>query len=546
MVRLPLRVAVLTTAVVLFSGPCAVLTSAQGQSPGQAARPAPHASAPTNVVVPRGYQMFSIATGLDFPTAIAFSSTKIWVSEAGFLPGLSPKVKQLNVSGGATTILSGTDLPAGTLEGPLTDVTYHDGLLWITHRQVGVNGWLVGAISKFDPSDPVATFTTVITNLPSAGDHYTEEIVFDASGRAYFSQGSATNSSVVGPDNQLVTGWLEQFPTFHDYPALDVVLNGTSYRTPVPFSLDPTASRITAPFMPFGSGPAAPGTVVHGASPATPQDGIVAGNGTVYSFDPNASDPTSTLRLEAWGFRNPYGIGLDPFHAGTLFVSNNGADTREATIDGQLTVVEPRPIQEDYDDLFTLRVGGTAEFFGWPDLFHDEETGEVKPVTDEDFCHGEGELPIPCPGFVLDDAFRNSLATQSAFGQPEYHSSANKFDFARSHAFGFLGDVFLAETGSFVPVTGAPELVGYRVVRFDRSGTGDIEGEDFIVHTDDTAETIFDPAGFNKPIDVKFFDRFMLIVDFGVFEPGLNLSQPGTGKVWVVGHGRGRLVPPGH
>ena len=60
---------------------------------------------------------------------------------------------------------------------------------------------------------------------------------------------------------------------------------------------------------------------------------------------------------------------------------------------------------------------------------------------------------------------------------------------------------------------------------------------DFIVNEGDTAEEIFDPASFNKPIDVKFRDDVMFIVDFGVFEPGLDLMQPGTGKVWVATRG---------
>jgi hypothetical protein len=404
---------------------------------------------------------------------------------------------------------------------------------------VGVNGWFVGAISSFKPETPVKTFTTVITNLPSAGDHYAEEIVFDSSGRAYFSQGSATNSSVVGPDNWFVTAWLQLFPTFHDFPAKDIFLSGKDYKTPVPFPLDPTASLVTAPFMPFGSGAVSPGTMIPAASPTTPQEGIIAGNGTVYSFEPFAPDPTSTLRLEGWGFRNPYGIGLDPFHPGKLFVSNNGADTRSFLINGKLTVVEPRPIQEDYDDISIINTGGTEEFFGWPDFFHDEDTGEVLPVTDPTFCHGEGELPIPCPDFVLAKSFRESLHVQRAFAEPGYHVSANKFDFSTDEKFKFVGDLFLAETGSFVPITGAPQFVGYRVVRVDRQ-SGQVSN--FIVNTGKTAEQIFNPNSFNKPIDVKFKNEIMLIVDFGVFEPGLNILQAGTGKVWLVSHGKSGIV----
>jgi hypothetical protein len=73
------------------------------------------------------------------------------------------------------------------------------------------------------------------------------------------------------------------------------------------------------------------------------------------------------------------------------------------------------------------------------------------------------------------------------------------------------------------------------VVRINRDSG---ETSDFIVHTANEPDVIFDPNGFNKPIDVKFFNNVMLVADFGVFEPGLNLMQPGTGKVWVVCHGQ--------
>jgi hypothetical protein len=484
-----------------------------------------------SVRVPDGFSLKPLATGLNFPTAIAFSEDKeqVWVSESGALPGTQPRIVQLNPGGQVTPVLSGDQFPEGVLAGPITDVTFHDGAVWLTHRQTGANGWLVGAISKFDPADPAGTFTTVLTNLPSAGDHYAEEILFDEAGRAYFAQGTATNSSVVGPDNELVTGWLTQFPDFHDFPAQDVVLNGTEFHAPISVpGLNPE-NQVTAPFRPFGSGPIAPGTVVPAATPETPQEGMIAGNGAIYSFDPNADDPASTLTLEAWGLRNPFGIGFDPNNPDTLFATDNGADIRSARLDGELRVVESRPIANDFDDLFTLTTGGTAEFFGWPDFFHDPKDGSVLPVTDPLFA--QGELPIPPPGFVLDEAFRNSLEVQPAVAQFELHSSANKFDFSPNAHFGAEGNLFVAETGSFVPVTGAQAFVGYKVVQVDPD-IGQVS--DFIVNTGDTPEEIFEPTGFNKPIDVKFQDGTMFIVDFGVYEPGLDLAQANTGKVWTV------------
>ena len=58
--------------------------------------------------------------------------------------------------------------------------------------------------------------------------------------------------------------------------------------------------------------------------------------------------------------------------------------------------------------------------------------------------------------------------------------------------------------------------------------------QDFIVHTSQTQDVIFNPDGLNKPIDVKFMGSRMLVVDFGVFEPALNLLNPTSGKLWVV------------
>lgn len=492
-----------------------------------------------NVSVPPGYFLHAFVTGLDFPTAVTFSPDAAYVAESGAFPGFTPKVKRITADAQVSVVLSADQLAAGQVAGPLTDVTYHDGWLYITHRQIGANGWLVGAVSRFRSANPVVTFQTLVSNLPSAGDHHTDEIVLDATGRAYLSLGTATNSSVVGPDNWFITGWLQMFSAFHGFPAVPLILNGTSFVTPVPFPLDPQADDVTAPYMPFGSGPIPPGTIVPAPTPTAPQEGIIAGNGAIYSFDPNAAHPASTLRLEAWGLRNPFGLGLDPFDPGVLFTTNNGADIRTAMIDGQLTVVEPRPIANDWDDLFRVRIGGAPEFFGFPDYFHDPMSGTPLPVEAPIFCAPAPDPPITCPSFVLDASFRESLIVAPAFAQFELHSSANKFDTAVDPKFRFTGDLFVAETGAFVPVTGARQFSGYKVVRVDR-GSGVVH--DFIVNTGETPEEIFDPASFNKPIDVKFLGELMFIVDFGVFEPGLQLQQAGTGKVWLVAHGKSGLV----
>lgn len=466
---------------------------------------------PNNVAVPAGYAMTAVATGLNFPTAITFQGDSIWVAEAGIIT--PPAVKRIDNDGNITTVLTNSMLPAGVLLSPVTGITSAEGWIWLVHRQMA-DGVPVGAISKFKPNNPAGTFQTVLSGLPFFGDHPGSSIEFGPHGRAYFTTGLPTNASVVGPDN----GWAVSHPTFHDFPPVDIQLSGVGYQTAKPFALDPTATKITEPYMAFGSGTVAAGTVVHAATPAAPGNGVITvGSGAVYSFDPRAADATSTLRLEGWGFRNDYGLGVDPFNQKLLFVSNNGADNRGS-----------RPIVNDWDDMFVIHLGADVQFFGWPDYFHDPVTHQPLPVTDSFFCSLNPPYGM-CPQFALSDSFRGSLTVQSAFAELENHSSANMFDFSPNSDFGYMGDIFIAETGSIPPGTGATALVGYKVARIDRD-TGVVS--DFIAHTSNTMASVFDSSGFNKPIDVKFRGVNMYVVDFGVFVPAT--PTPGTGKIWMV------------
>jgi hypothetical protein len=421
------------------------------------------------------------------------------------------------------------------------------GWFWLIHRQTNSEnapGVPVGVISRFRPRDPVGTFETVIAGFPSFGDHPNSQIVFGADGRAYINGAAPTNSGVVGPDN----GWATGTPTLQDFPGMDVELSGIGYQTLIPFPpLDPAggtpAAKTTYPFVAFGM-PLPSGNKVKAPTPANPIQGIIAGGGTVYSFDPEAADPTFTMRLEAWGFRNPYGIGFDPFDHNALFVSNNGADVRQTTIiDGipvVITIRGSRPIDNDLDDMFVVRIGDGVQFFGHPDYFHDPATRQPLPVTNSLFCPEPRELPVPpppvlpspCPQFAFSDQFRAKLKVEPAFAEIEFHSSANMFDFSRTEAFGFKGDIFIAETGSIPTGTGATSLTGFKVARIDRQ-TG--EASDFVTHPTNDVVTIFKADGFNKPIDVRFRGPEMFIVDFGVFAPAT--PTPNTGKVWKVVRG---------
>jgi glucose/arabinose dehydrogenase len=495
------------------------------------------AANPTNVVITPGYAMTAVATGLNFPTAITLQDDSIWVAEGGIIGNAA--VKKIGRDGHVRIVIQATDLPSGVLVSPLTGITFAEGRIWLSHLQ-SVNGSgkvvplgtagavTVGAISSFKPNDPVSSFQTVVSGLPSFGDHPAPSVVFKGD-RMYFATGLPTNSSVVGPDN----GWATSFPTFHDFPPVDISLSGIGYLNPAPFLGHPTASVITEPFMPFGSGAVKTDTKVPAATPSNPGNGIIiAGGGAVYSISIHGKDHNSDMRLEAWGFRNDYGLAFDPFNDDLLFVSNNGADNRGS-----------RPIVNDWDDMFIVHPGKTVEFFGWPDYFHDPKSRQPRPVTESFFCppgdNTSASLP-PCPQFAFSENFRHNLDVQPAFAELENHSSANMFDFSTDSDFGFKGDIFIAETGSIPPGTGATSLVGYKIVRIDRA-TGLVT--DFITHPDQNQDTIFPtspsncPAtSFNKPIDVKLKDSKMFIADMGCFFPAP--TTPGTGKVWMVSPAR--------
>jgi glucose/arabinose dehydrogenase len=475
-----------------------------------------------NVEIRKGYTLSLVAGGLNFPSAITFGpGGQIWVAEAGFLPQNGPRILQVNSDGTSTPILAANQLPPGTLLGPLTGLTYHQGWLWITHLQQGVKGLDVGAISKFQPADPVQSFQTVITNLPSFGGGYTFKVVFNRQGQAFFGEGTVTNSGVVDtgdlmPGNQELLATGPQTQAFHDYAPVTLTLSGVSYTSQDPMT---GATVVTAPFHTFGSGPVAPGTIVPATSPSTPQNGIIAGNGAIYSFKPNAQDPTSTIQLVAWGFRQPDGLILDPHHPNELYVTNNGID-----LNGGVRVVN-----NDDDTLSAINTRGKVQFFGWPDYFHNPKTGAILPVTAPVFRVDTQLQPI------LDSSFSSRLKVKPAASVLGYHVSADQIDFSTSRQFGLTGQLFVAESGAEVPLSGATQFTGYQVVSVNpRSGRSTA----FVTHTSSDPNALLNPTGFNKPVDVKFLGNRMYIVDIGSFEPGIGVTVPSTGKVWVVTRSR--------
>jgi hypothetical protein len=171
-----------------------------------------------DVGLPEGFELELVAGGLNFPDAVAIADDgTIFAALSGF-GGTPGQVVLVNPDG---TVAPFVDAATAGLQGPITDITFGpDGTFWVAHA---------GGIATVDLAS--GAVTPLITGLPSLGDHQNNQLAFGDDGWVYFGQGTATNSTVVGPDNA-VFGWLPLFPEFHDVPCEDVTIAGSPFESP--------------------------------------------------------------------------------------------------------------------------------------------------------------------------------------------------------------------------------------------------------------------------------------------------------------------------
>lgn len=460
--------------------------------------PDPEASA---VKVPNGYRVEVAAKGLSFLTSIEFDPLgRMYLAEAGPVPGQGdnpPRVLRRNEDGQFETIIQ------EGLRGPVNDLLWHDGLLYLSHHD---------AVSMLDADGELVH---LVTELPSLGDHGTNQLTVGPDGGIYFGQGTATNSGVVGVDN-LKMGWLKEHPDFHDKPARDIVVKGLSYTSPNPLTPDESDQAVTGPYQPFNHA-SGEGEV---RIPAE-----VKSNGTVLRFDPR----TARLDVYAWGLRNPYGL---LWVGDRLYCTENGFDARGS-----------RQIANDWEDLYEIKQGA---WYGWPDY------ASGMAVTDSRF-KPEGQ---PQPEFLM----ASHPPVQKPIAKFPQHASITKLDVAPADGrFGHAGQLFISFFGHMTPMTGEVDGKhgGHRVVRFDpatgqhktffgpkdhghghqesrqQSDADHAEGE----HKQGGGHGGHMSAGPRRPIDVKFGPEGALyIVDYGVMPVDKDgpKSYPGTAVVWKV------------
>jgi glucose/arabinose dehydrogenase len=479
------RAAVISALVAALTGTSGCFAIAPSGGGGRASFTAPRAVDPGAVAVPRGFRVDAVATGLTFPTGVAFDDAGgVYVTESGYAYGetwTTPRLLRIE-PGGRTSIVA-----SGAQNGPWNGVTFHDGAFFVAE-----GGELEGGrILRIDRAGRV---TDLVTGLPSRGDHHTNGPVAGPDGWIYFGQGTVTNSGVVGADNADF-GWLARVPTLHDVPCADVRLTGERFAAR-DVRAGARGTVTTGAFAAFGD-PGTAGRVVAGALPC---------NGSVMRVRP-AGGP---VELVAWGFRNPFALAFAP--DGRLYAADNSYDDRGS-----------RPVHGAGDLLWEVRRG---VWYGWPD-FHGP-----RRLDDGDHYTAPGKA-VPRPLLASHPNAPPAPAATLAV-----HGSSDGFDFSRTAAFGWVGQAFVAQFGDQAPGVGKVlGPVGFKVVRVDIAN-GVVT--DFAVNggTRNGPASLVGGGGLERPIAARFTPdgSALYVVDFGVLGMRGSRSVPhaGTGVLWRI------------
>lgn len=362
-----------------------------------------------DIVVPAGYTVSVFKAGLNFPTGIAFKGDKnnfeVYVLESGHgLPSVcndqstfgsgnfdqanpfTPDVLVFDQSGNLLRGPLGKPTSSGGFqpEGPAVDIAFENGLAGgrlfatdsnqATHASNGPNN--SSRIIIIDPE--TGNVTPFITNLPT-GDHPSEQLAFRGKW-IYWSQGSTTNSGVVGLDNG---GGQNQ----NDIPCRDIVLSDNVF--------DSGNGIHTSGYSPFGT--TRPGATVKAFESAS-YPGVC--DGAILRARIDADHPENTIEPYSWGYRNGYAIRFSPMnHAlrGDMLVGEDGADERGA-----------RPSSNAPDNIQIARKAddGGPDYHGWPDQygFLPAELAVYNPIggPSDDLCVPDPtNLPSGCTAASL-------------------------------------------------------------------------------------------------------------------------------------------------
>jgi len=525
-----------------------------------------------DIVVPDGFKVSVFASGLNFPTGIAFRGDshhfEVYALESGVFPtsrcndGVAWQSKGLpgnpftadirvfdqnaklrRTLGKPTNALTGT--PNAFSTGGVVDIAFEHGSaggrLFATD-----NASDGGRIVTVDPT--TGKVVPLITGLPAGP---TGQLAF-RDGWIYWGAGSTTNSGVVskadgGPFGQ------------PDVPCQDITLSQNLF--------DSGGGISTSGYSQFGhtnSGGAV--AAFFNANTGKVRQGVC--NGAVLRA-PLAN--TNAIEPFSWGYRNGYAIRFAPYEhpfAGGMLVGENGADDAGA-----------RPANNAPDSLHLARQNsdGSPDYHGWPDRygFLPASQAVFNPTGGpaEDLCVFDAiNPPSNCTPASLAQILSEYVPLRDVLASPPQpitaplaieaaHSSFTAIDFVPSSfvrgpvqqgaaLYSLEGDFGFSPANATAP---APE-VGHEVklLKF-AGGWGRPLALNFqrFAHNKTFEEAFPDGIrGFNRPTNVRFgpdgcayVADYGAVRDFGRSDPDAGFKNgadaalvqiPGTGVIWKI------------
>ena len=512
--------------------------------------------------VPKGFKVSVFASGLNMPTGIAFRSAgsgfEVYVLESGHglpsacneqdvMPGgtfaadnpFTPDILVFDEKGKLKRTLGKPTAPGVGFQpaGPAIDIAFERGLqggrLFASDSNQATHAAGQNNSSRIVTVDPLmGTVTPFITGLPT-GDHPTEQFAFKDNW-IYWSQGSTTNSGVVGRDNG---GGQNQ----QDIPCQDIKLSDNLF--------DSGGGVMTSGYSPFGV--KRPGATIKAFDSAL-HKGVC--DGAILRARLNTSNPTATIEPFSWGYRNGYAIRFAPDNhvlKGGLLVGEDGADERGA---------RPSNNAPDVLSLAQQNKDGSPDYHGWPDRYGFLASSQAvfNPVggPSDDVPPSANDIPIrdvlafpPQPitsplaleaadsSFTGIDFVPNSFAVGPVNRGAALYTLEGDFGFSAPNATAPAPEV--GHEVKLINFSKVGEPLVLKIMNFARNDLGD---QAFIQSNGK------DQQAFNRPLNVKFGpDGCAWVTDYGAVRdlgadthfqgPPANgplLQIPGTGVVWRI------------
>lgn len=426
---------------------------------------------PSDIYIMNGYRIEVFMKDLDSPIGMVFNEDgDILIADSGLATG-NPKVLQL--------VNNHFELIAENFNVPISGINYLHGVIYVSHR---------GFVTKIFKD---GTRQNIIMGLPSNGDNYNSPVAFSPDNKLYFGQGTATNSGVVGNDND----WITSSPLLCDYSGDYIMLYGQNFESNnIMAEALPDDIAKTGAFSPYGIS----------NIPFEIRKKYIKASGSIL----RANLDGSNLEQVAWGFRNPAYLKFN--NSGQLYAVNNGYNA-----------VGSRPIENATDDFYYIL---PQVWYGWPDYSGGE------PVNSARFTPTGGIQPT----LLLKN--QPNIPPKPFVTYPP-HSTIRGFDFNYNKEFGPYGDVYVTEFGSTIHSKFGDVIsyanAGHRISKIDmRSRTIST----FAINKSGFPSSLSKDGGFERPSHLIFGpDKAMYIVDTGFNNLGdPDAFIPNTGVIWRV------------